>query len=70
MEEKKKTTSIAGVIIYCFCAVIWDVNFFVKLAEGYPDTASFVLYLICAIAWTIGAVFYDISYIKERKNKK
>lgn len=70
MEEKKKTTSIAGVIIYCFCAVIWDVNFFVKLADGYSDTVSFVLCLLCAVTWTACAVLYDIRYIKERKNKK
>lgn len=69
MKEKKKT-NVAKVIIYCFCAVIWDVNFFAKLAEGYPNTGSFVLYLLCAITWTTCAVMYDISYIKERRNKK
>lgn len=70
MGGKKKTTSIAGVIIYCFCAVVWDVNFFGKLAEGYSDTVSFVLYLLCAVAWTTCALLYDIRYIKERKNKE
>lgn len=69
MGEKKKT-NLAMVIIYCFCAVVWDVNFFGKLAEGYPNTGTFVMYLLCAVTWTACAVLYDIRYIKDRKNKK
>jgi len=69
MGDKKKV-SIAVLIIYCICAVAWNINLFVDLAYGYTNSVSFVLHIFCAVVWDICAVVWIIRYQKSKKNNE
>lgn len=62
MNEKKKV-SMAGVIINCICAIVWNILVVVDLAYGFPN----VLHMICALVWDACAVIWILRYLKARK---
>ena len=67
MKEKKKV-SLALVIIFCFCAVVWTANLIADMAFGYTSSAVFVLHVISAIVGDACAVAWIILYFKSQKN--
>ena len=67
--DKKKSVSLALVIIWCINAVIWNIHVFVDLAQGYADTGTLILHIVCAIAWDICAIAWVLHYLKSKKTQ-
>ena len=69
MDEKKKV-SLAVVIMHCVCAVTWNINLFLHLADGYTNSVALVGDIFCAIAWDIFAILWFLRYRKSKKSKE
>ena len=66
MDKKQNVSTLVAMILTCICAIIWNINAFIRFTYGYPN----VLSILCAIAWDICAIVWIIRYISFRKNAK
>jgi len=67
--DKKKSVSLALVIIWCINAVIWNINLLLDLIRGYASTGTLILHIVCAIAWDICAIAWVLHYLKSKKTQ-
>ena len=63
MDKKKTVSTKVAMILNCICAVVWNINVFVDLADGFPN----MLRMICAIIWDICAIVWILRYLKTKK---
>ena len=67
--DKKKSVSLALVIIWCINAVILNINLLLDLIRGYASTGTLILHIVCAIAWDICAIAWVLYYLKSKKTQ-
>lgn len=67
MDEKNKVSK-ASVIMYCICAVIWNINWLLDLIYGNTDTKSFFWHIVFAVVGDILAVVWILCYRKSKKD--
>ena len=64
MDKKKTVSTGVAMILYCICAIVWNINVMIDLAYGFPNA----LHIICAIAWDFSAVVWVVRYIRLKKH--
>jgi len=67
MDEKRKVSK-ASVIMYCICAVAWNINWILDLVYGNTDAKSFTWHIVFAIAWNVLAIVWVFRYRKSKKD--
>ena len=67
--EKKKIPGAATLILYCLCAVIWDINVIVDIIYRIPNQFTFYLHIICAILWNISSIILFYNFRKQQKEQ-
>ena len=66
MDEKNKVNK-ASVVMYCICAVIWNINWILDLIYGNTNSKSFVWHIGFAVVWNVLAVVWVLRYRKSKK---
>ena len=64
MDKKKTVNTCVAMILNCITAILWNVNVFIDLAYGFPNT----IHIIFAIVWDFCAVAWIIRYVKSKKD--
>ena len=67
MDEKNRVNK-TSVVMYCICAVAWNINLFLDIAYGNSNSKSFVWHIVFALAWDILAVIWVLRYRKSKKD--
>lgn len=67
MDEKRKVTKTEA-IMYCICAVAWNMNLLLDIAYGNTNSKSFVWHIVFAVVWNVLAVVWVLRYWKSKKD--
>jgi len=68
--KKKQTAGHGLAVLFCACAVIWNINLILDLVRGIPDRGLFILHIVCALLWDICAASMLLRYRKEKQKRK